>query len=493
MHNFNGSLSSLERVEAFELEAARVEALEGIASGLDITGLAVGVDMLRETIEAGVKNLIGILERRDSTPAPRAFQDPPPEPDLRPEPGQEFITLSMKPHLPIPDPLGQWVPDLQHIVWLSAAAGSWTLVHSSAGHGKSEQIKGWCARFEQAGIPTWVIASERWTQWQTRIQETPEPSQVTYAPTCNRPSLRQIEHDWQQIQDRGHPEPQVIVFDVWTDMLAGWLENEGRPDREYIVASTRWGIEQVEAIVGDNKMIVVAAHHPEGQDRPVGGVMNNAAVAYTIDADKNLRITKVSEQEEHLTVGDTTIWIKDHENGILAPAGTSQQPVAAADKGGLEKRVRNVIRAQPGISVRKITDALPDGVGVKKTTGILDRLYQTGDIHYHETKPIRSGTRPGYVLVPRTRMRRMPRPDQHDPRARCLCALDFQPRARFAKPQVSPCTVRARSICPIRGHLSTRRTTPIWHRRVGRVRPPTVMGSVEATHTKEEQGWLSNN
>ena len=39
------------------------------------------------------------------------------------------------------------------------------------------------------------------------------------------------------------------------------------------------GIEQVEKIVGDDKMIILASHHPEGQDRPVGGVMNNAAVA----------------------------------------------------------------------------------------------------------------------------------------------------------------------------------------------------------------------
>ena len=292
MNNHNGRLSSLERVEAFELEAARVQALEGIAS-LDIDGLAVGVDLLREAVEGGVKTLTSVLERRDSTPVPSPFRDPPPEPDQRPEPGQEFITLSIKPHPPIPDPLGQWVPGLERVVWLSAAAGSWCLVHSAAGNGKSEQIKGWCARFEQARVATWIIASERWTQWQTRIQQSPEPLQVTYAPACNRPSLRQIEHDWQQIQTGGHPEPQVIVFDVWHDMLAGWLENEGRPDREYIVASTRWGIEQVEKIVGDDKMIVLAAHHPEGQDRPVGGVLNNAAVAYTIDADKNLQITKV--------------------------------------------------------------------------------------------------------------------------------------------------------------------------------------------------------
>ena len=163
-----------------------------------------------------------------------------PESEPRPEPGQEFITLLRKPHPPIPDPLVQWVPGLENVVWLSAAAGSWCLVHSAAGHGKSEQIKGWCARFEEAGVATWVIASERWTQWQTRIQQTPEPMQISYAPTVNRPTLRQIEHDWQQIHDGGHPEPQIIVFDVWTNMLAHWLENEGRPDREYIVASTRW-------------------------------------------------------------------------------------------------------------------------------------------------------------------------------------------------------------------------------------------------------------
>ena len=399
MDNHNGRLSALERVEAFELEAARVQALEGIA-GLDITGLAVGVDLLRGAVERGVKNLTNVLERRDSTPVPHPFQDRLPDPDLQPAPGQEFVTLSMKPHPPMPEPLGSWVPSLEPIVWLSAAAGSWNLVHSAPGHGKTEQIKGWVARFENEGIPCWVLASERWTQWQTRIQQSPEQMQPTYAPICNRPSLAAIAHDWQHIHDGGYPEPHVIVFDVWTDFVAAWLETEGRPDREYIVASTRWAIEQVEAIVGDDKIIVVAAHHPEGQDRPVGGVLNNAAVAYTIDEDKTLRITKVSEQEEHLTVGDTTIWIMDHEQGILVPAGTSQQPIAASDKGGLEKRVRNITRAQPGISVRKITDALPDGVGVKKATGILDRLYQTGDIHYHETKPIRSGTRPGYVWYP---------------------------------------------------------------------------------------------
>ena len=397
MNNHNGGLSSLERVEAFELAAARLQALEGIAS-LDITGLAVGVDLLREAVEGGMERLTDALEREDPTPVSSPFQNPLPEPD--PVPPVAFIDADNDTE-PLDWP-GEWAPGEEGRIWLASGQGEYTLLAGLPGKGKSHFAQELGAREREAGGHPLAILPEAANSWRHRNRQLPPAARVHIV--FGVPDLRGLRQALTERHNQGRPWPTLIVVDPATLCVVEWTNNHSEAatySYPVVAAAVAALAEAVESPDGDRPKLIWSVHTPEGEQggrgkRAVGGYTQAAGVGYLLPEVGKVHVLKPPRDCPKELPASSMLYGLD--NGRISYIGQATRDLDKATG-----RILDFIgeAGEWGVTERSIRDALK-GIGRVTVSQALPALMKEQLVHEREDKGVTGQPVTYYTTIPPT-------------------------------------------------------------------------------------------